>query len=165
MSESSTEPWCSSMNMAAEAVFFLFKTGEALLEPTARLYIAGGVCMQQFYNDTDVCDNLSNHPDHENAVQALAASYLAYYKLVLNLPALLIATFCGAWSDRVGRKLPIIMSSFGTIVAVVFYLISLLVMTYSPWVFIVFVFIGAAVRGAFGKSTVMTMAVHRLASQ
>jgi len=30
--------------------------------------------------------------------------------------------------------------------------------------FLLLVFIGAAVRGAFGKSTVMTMAMHRSAS-
>lgn len=156
-----SESGCTTVNVVAEVVFFLFKTGEALLEPTARLYIARGVCVQQNYNESSVCENLNMFPDKENNVQQISAKFLAYYKLILNLPALLLAAFCGAWSDRVGRKLPIILSSFGTIVAVVFYLISLLTMNYSSWQFMVLVFIGAAVRGAFGKSTVITMAVHR----
>ena len=82
-----------------------------------------------------------------------------YYKLVINLPAVLLLLFCGAWSDRVGRKLPIILSSFGTVIAVIFFMISRVI---DKWtLFLVLVFVGAAVRGAFGKSTVMTMAMHR----
>jgi len=46
------------------------------------------------------------------------------YKLIINLPAVLLLLFCGAWSDRVGRKLPIILSSFGTVIAVIFFMIS-----------------------------------------
>ena len=151
----------SKDNVIAEAIFFLFKTGEALLEPTVRLSLATGVCYREFYNETSVCYNLGSFPDKENHVQAVAANYMAYYKLILNLPALLLAAFCGSWSDTVGRKLPIVMSSFGTIVAVVFYMASLVMLPYSPWGFLVLVFVAAAVRGIFGKSTVMTMAVHR----
>jgi len=91
--------------------------------------------------------------------QATSASFLMYYKLIINLPAVLLLLFCGAWSDRVGRKLPVVLSSFGTVVAVVFFMVSRLTIEWT--VFIGLVFAGAAVRGAFGKSTVMTMAMHR----
>jgi len=82
-----------------------------------------------------------------------------YYKLIINLPAVLLLLFCGAWSDRVGRKLPVILSSFGTVIAVIFFMISRVIDKWTLFLFLVFV--GAAVRGAFGKSTVMTMAMHR----
>jgi MFS family permease len=81
--------------------------------------------------------------------------------LVLNLPALLLGLFCGAWSDRVGRKIPVMLSSFGTIVAVLFYMLSLFFITSESAAFIALLFVGAAIRGAFGKATVITMAMHR----
>lgn len=170
-----SETWCPSGVVPAEVVFFLFKIGEALLEPSVRLYITEGVCRQMFalHNETwTKCSHLSEYPDQEDDVQVTAASYLMYYKLVINLPAILLLMFCGAWSDRVGRKLPVILSSFGTVVAVIFFMISrvtvLMMMmmmmcrvTVKWTLFLCFVFLGAAVRGMFGKSTVMTMAMHR----
>ena len=36
----------------AETVFFLFKIGEALFEPSVRLYIVQVVCEQQISNDS-----------------------------------------------------------------------------------------------------------------
>jgi len=119
--------WCPPGALSAEVVFFLFKIGEALLEPTVRLYIMEGVCRQMltFHNESWIrCSHLSDYPDKEDDVQATAANYLMYYKLIVNLPALLLLLFCGAWSDRVGRKLPVILSSFGTVIAVIFFMIS-----------------------------------------
>jgi len=81
--------------------------------------------MLTFHNESWIrCSHLSDYPDKEDDVQATAANYLMYYKLIVNLPALLLLLFCGAWSDRVGRKLPVILSSFGTVIAVIFFMIS-----------------------------------------
>jgi len=157
-----TEAWCPSGVLPAEIVFFLFKIGEALLEPSVRLYITEGVCRQMlaFHNESRIkCSHLGDHPDTEDDVQSTAADYLLYYKLIINMPAVLLLLFCGAWSDRVGRKLPVILSSFGTVVAVIFFMISRVTVKWT--LFMGLVFAGAAVRGAFGKSTVMTMAMHR----
>ncbi len=44
-----TDGWCSTVHAVAEAIFFMFKIGEALLEPTARLYITDGVCYEVCY--------------------------------------------------------------------------------------------------------------------
>ena len=160
--EEERKVWCPEGVLPAEIVFFLFKIGEALLEPSVRLYITEGVCRQTlaFHNQSSAqCSRLSEYPDQEDAVQSTAANYLMYYKLIINLPALLLLLFCGAWSDRVGRKLPVILSSFGTVIAVIFFMISRVTVKWT--LFLCLVFAGAAVRGLFGKSTVMTMAMHR----
>jgi len=132
-----TETWCPSDVLPAEVVFLLFKVGEALLEPSVRLYITEGVCRQMFtfHNESSTkCSHLSEYPDQEDDVQSTAASYLMYYKLIINLPAVLLLLFCGAWSDRVGRKLPVILSAFGTVIAVIFFMISrVTVMSSSVW--------------------------------
>ena len=68
--------------------------------------------------------------------------------------------FCGSWSDRIGRKIPIILPCFGCIISVILYMISMVVDSPS----MPFVLIGATINGMFGKSAVITMAVHSYAS-
>jgi len=166
-------------DFAAEITFFLFKIAESMLEPTVRLFIYEAICLNHFppkhhhhddlmtshhSNDTlaDTCSHLSLHPSRQLIVQHSAAQYLMYYKLLLNFPAMLLVLCCGAWSDRAGRKLPIILTCFGTTAAVVLYMASIYVGGRVP--FLPLLLIGAAVRGSFGRSAVMTMAVHSYVS-
>jgi len=142
---------------AAELLFFLFKVGESLLEPTLRMYIYDGVCMNHFPDD-DICSNLHLLPDKELIVQNSASRYMMYYKLLLNFPAMVMVLFCGAWSDKGGRKLPVMLTCFGTCVSVIVYMLSDSLYTYVTYLPLVLV--GAAIRGIFGRSAVMTMAVH-----
>lgn len=46
------------------------------------------------------------------------------YRVLVNFPALFLCVFCGSWSDRVGRKLPIIISSLTSIIGISFFLIN-----------------------------------------
>ena len=74
------ESWCPPGVVPAEVVFFLFKIGEALLEPSVRLYMTEGVCRQMLaaHNESSAvkCSRLIHHPDQENDVQSTAAVYL-----------------------------------------------------------------------------------------
>ena len=151
---------CSPVYFVAEIVFFFFKIAESMLDPTVRLYIYEVVCRMEYSNDT-TCYNLPENPDRETHVQELSANYIILYKVLLNLPAILLGLFCGAWSDVVGRKLPVIITAMGTILAVLLYMSSLLVVITSA---LVLVFVGATIRGGFGKSAVMTMALHSYVS-
>jgi len=182
---------------AAEITFFLFKIAESLLEPTVRLFIYEAVCLNEFppqghylwlYHHhhgalmtttgrhDSTCAHLHHHPNRELIVQHTAAHYMMYYKLLLNFPAMLLVLFCGAWSDRAGRKLPIILTCFGTTTAVVLYMSSIYVgglmgggdgrgqVGHGAVPFLPLLLIGAALRGSFGRSAVMTMAVHSYVS-
>jgi len=179
---------------AAEISFFLFKIAESMLEPTVRLFIYEAVCLNEYpphghrhwlYHQhhggtvpahDSTCAHLHRHHDREVIIQNAAAHYMMYYKLLLNFPAMLLVLFCGAWSDRAGRKLPIILTCFGTVVAVVLYMLSIYVggllgggnghghVGHGAVPFLPLLLIGAAVRGSFGRSAVMTMAVHSYVS-
>ena len=129
---------------AGEILFFLFKVADSILEPTLRLYIfflAG-----EIYGEEGI-----------KSVQTNAAVYLMVYKFAVNLPAIVLGLFCGAWSDKVGRKLPVMFCCFGTILACLFYMSSMMT---SPWAGVWLVMAGALLRGSFGKSAVITMALH-----
>ena len=169
--------WCDwpAGVLAAQLAFLLFKTGGALLEPTVRLYITDAVCRQAaaasssaHHNDSSTslrlrCSRLGElDPDVEIGVQATAALYLLCYKLVVHAPSAGVLVFCGgAWSDRVGRKPPVVASCVGTLVGVAFYLASGVVIDSSVPAFLALLYVGTAVRGLLGKSTLISMAIHR----
>ena len=163
MAQSEKTPWdcCDSNFIVIEIIFFLFKVGDAMLDPAARLFIYQGVCLQHFPNGS-TCANLEFYPKEEDFVQKRSASYIMYFKLLLNLPAVFLGLFCGAWSDRVGRKLPVLMSPLGTILGVMCLMMSMMVP--SEGGFLGLVLLGATIRGAFGKSAVITMALHSYVS-
>jgi len=149
---------CINSEYVGEAIFFLFKIGEAMLDPVVRLYIYHSTCQELYGLET--CRKLDEHEDIELAVQNSVASSIMYYKVLLNLPAILLGLFCGSWSDKVGRKLPVMLPCVGTIISVVFFLASMIPAVPT----ILFVLLGGAIRGAFGKSAVITMALHSYVS-
>ena len=106
------------------------------------------------------CSQLGAYPDLENDVQSTAALYIMYYKYVEKVPALFLPMFCGAWSDRLGRKPPIFLSCIGVVVPVIFYMISGKVM--DTWsLFVCLVFVGTAIGSIVGKSALINAAIHR----
>ena len=130
---------------AGEFIFFLFKIADSMLEPTLRLYIY------------DLTGGSMPAVADEEAVQTAASMYLMTYKIAVNLPAIVLGLFCGAWSDRVGRKLPVMLCCLGTIIACLLYLGSMMT---SSRLAVPLVLLGAFLRGCFGKSAVVTMALH-----
>ena len=68
---------------AAEVIFLFSKFGEALLEPTLRLFIYEAVCLNQ-YPSRDLCANLHRYPAQELVVQNSASRYIMYYKVTLT---------------------------------------------------------------------------------
>lgn len=150
---------CISVHFIPEFVFFLYKMGESILEPAVKLYLYQGVCIDEFPENLTICESLHKHPKEEDYIQGISALYIMYYKILLNLPAIVLGLFCGAWSDRVGRKLPIMLPCVGSVLASCLYILSGVNKDS-----LVFVLAGATVNGIFGKSAVIAMAVHSYVS-
>lgn len=151
---------CSIPILLAEIIFFLYKTGESMLDTTTRPYIVKVVCHTKFGGNDSVCGELDKYPEIEDDVQAEAGLYLMYYRILVNLPAIVLGLFCGAWSDKYGRKVPMILPSLGSVFSVLLYMCSL---SSENWT-IGWILVGAFVQGIFGKSSVITMAVNSYAS-
>ncbi|RUS89235.1 hypothetical protein EGW08_002978 [Elysia chlorotica] len=169
--------YCVLGGCLAEIVFFLYKTGEAMLDAAVRPYIIRAVCEDltrdvvvingQWASRQKVVDNitmatiepcfyLKELPDLENEVQERSATYLMIYRILINVPAVFLGLFCGAWSDRTGRKLPMMLPSLGSILAVLLYLMGLVVTKHT----LLIIMGGALLQGIMGKSSVITMAVN-----
>ncbi|XP_067649602.1 lysosomal proton-coupled steroid conjugate and bile acid symporter SLC46A3-like [Haliotis asinina] len=144
----------------AETIFFMYKTGESMLDATIGPYILQAVCRDMFRLNTTVCTEIGLFHQHEDKIQNKAASFLIYYRMLVNVPALVLGLFCGAWSDEYGRKIPMMIPCLGSMFAVILYLFSVQYPDYS----IVLVLTGASVQGIFGKSSVITMAVNSYAA-
>lgn len=142
----------------AEIIFFLFKIAEAMLEPSVRLYIYQSVCLDTYPMASMCFTQIKDEDDSERErfIQESSASYIIAYKVLINLPAIVLGLFCGAWSDKIGRKLPVMLPCLGTIFAVLLYMLSIL----DGMPTIALVLLGAFLRGAFGKSAIITMALH-----
>lgn len=137
-------------------VSFIYKTVESILEPTVKLYLYESTCRALYVDNQTICISLENNPDEEIKVQQLSAYYLMVYNLLLFVPTIFWGLLCGAWSDRVGRKLPIILSLLGTILAASIFLLS----TFYEHQQVGLIFAGAGVNGIFGKGSTFTMAAH-----
>ena len=144
----------------AELIFLLYKSAESLLEPIVKLHIYRSICLQEFWTRHDLCIHLVDYPLEEIHVQTRSAHYIMLYKVLLNLPPIFWGLLCGAWSDRVGRKLPMIISSCGAVLGSAIYIIS----TVSTQSAVSVVLIGAVSNGVFGKSSIISMAVHSYAT-
>ena len=151
---------CSIPVLLVEIIFFLYKTGESMLDATTRPYIVKVVCHTKFGGNDSVCGELNNYPEIEDDIQTEAGLYLMYYRIIVNLPAIFLGLFCGAWSDKYGRKVPMILPSLGSVFSVLLYMCSL---ASEDWT-IGWIMVGAFVQGIFGKSSVITMAVNSYAS-
>lgn len=79
----------------------LYHVCYAMIEPSVKVHIYEALCVIGNYTD---CSSLVNSVELEDQIQKSAANSLVYMKLMRSVPALLIITFCGAWSDNIGRK-------------------------------------------------------------
>ncbi|XP_067936744.1 proton-coupled folate transporter-like [Watersipora subatra] len=109
-----------------ELITMLYHICYAMIEPSIKVHIYEALCSTG--NLTIDCSTATNKDRIsialEDAVQKYAANSLVYLKLMRSLPALLIILFCGAWSDNIGRKLPILFPFIGMAFSLLLYLIS-----------------------------------------
>ena len=148
--------WNCLYGCPIDIVFFIYNIGDSMLDAVLRPNIPQIVCFNMFPNTIDRCYMLEKFPDIEDGVQKQATSYIVYYKVLSNLPALVLGLFCGAWSDRYGRKLPMVLPSIGTTFAILLYMSANILPESSTAFFLC----GSLIQGCFGKTSMISMAVH-----
>ena len=158
MGASGDRTWVT--NFAPDVILLVFRISESMLEPSVVMYMYHSICLREYHNDMAVCRDLKEHPHEEDHVQELASSYIVAYRLLWNFPALFLALFCGAWTDRVGRRFSVVWPCLGTSLAVMLYLIS----TLEPMTLFPIALCGAAMRGAFGGTAIVLMGVQSYVS-
>lgn len=76
------------------------------------------ICIQNYQQSHNVdCKTLKEYPDVEDLVQKDASMVTMYLSLAYLLPAMASDIFLGAWSDKHGRKVNILLGVAGLIIA------------------------------------------------
>ncbi|KAH3886626.1 proton-coupled folate transporter-like [Dreissena polymorpha] len=148
--------WNCVYGCPIDLIFFLYNIADAMLDAVLRPNIPQIVCFNMFPDRIDMCRALEVTPDLEDDVQKQATSYIIFHKCLSNFPALILGLFCGAWSDKYGRKLPMVLPSIGTTFAILLYMSA----NMSPPSSVAFFLSGSLIQGCFGKTSMISMAVH-----
>ena len=71
------------------------------------------VCKVNLALGEDICNNITQHKEEQIEVQKYTAMLQAYNGILQAIPAIVFSVFAGPWSDTYGRKILIIMATFG----------------------------------------------------
>ncbi|XP_071520085.1 lysosomal proton-coupled steroid conjugate and bile acid symporter SLC46A3-like [Panulirus ornatus] len=71
------------------------------------------ICSVKLGLPPEVCANLSAHPEENVRVQREFSVFTFYNSIILSVLPLIFVLFMGAWSDKYGRKVPLLMTLVG----------------------------------------------------
>ncbi|CAB3397713.1 unnamed protein product [Caenorhabditis bovis] len=145
---------CFSIN--AEPVLFLITSCFGIYSINTSLFTYWARCVEIAQGRSDLSTNATYscallsklNSTLENDVQSDIADAKIYLQLASSIPTLIICPLIGTYSDRHGRKLPLIFSLFGILLATICHLLSTL--TYTSINMYYFLFAGETIMGLFG---------------
>lgn len=98
-----------------EVVLFLYMFSYVVRAVSSTSMIMDKVCLVHFEESEKVCSNLANNLDVKHKVEKLANNYHVAHSMIQMVPSSILSCFIGAWSDKYGRKPPIIAALLGII--------------------------------------------------
>ncbi|XP_038074115.1 proton-coupled folate transporter-like [Patiria miniata] len=113
--------------VTVEPIMFVLSMTNYMRTPASQLLVLHKVCIQS-YNDTVCGDVDEKSAAVENDVQANAAHWNFLLKMALFIPGAIVSSLYGPLSDRLGRRMFLIIPSLGSILGAV----SFLFQTYFP---------------------------------
>ncbi|CAL4063958.1 unnamed protein product, partial [Meganyctiphanes norvegica] len=99
------------------------------------------ICLNTLGESEDVCNNLNDHTDVKKAMSKEAAVFQMYNGVIISLLPLFFILFMGAWSDKYGRKVPLVASMIGHLFYSGGYLFNSVIMKWPvEWLLLVALF-------------------------
>ncbi|GFQ80084.1 MFS domain-containing protein [Trichonephila clavata] len=98
-----------------EVVLFLYMFSYIVRSVSSTSMIMDKVCLVHFGEPKEICENLKDHLDVKHKVEKLANNYQVGHSMIQMIPSSILSCFIGAWSDKYGRKPPIIAALLGII--------------------------------------------------
>lgn len=102
--------------ISVECALFLALFCEALRGVTQQTLLVDRVCRNELHYSDHVCDNILNKTLYKSQlinVQNSSLDWKMINNLLLIVPTVFMSMIIGAWSDKHGRKLPLLMPLVG----------------------------------------------------
>ncbi|XP_070578287.1 proton-coupled folate transporter-like [Ptychodera flava] len=140
--------------VTVEPACLLFTWAIFMQGPATQQLLIQKVC-NSLYNQT-ICQNLNTFPVAEDHVQTVSSHWVFYFTASMAIPGMVSALFISSWSDIIGRKLPMLIPSFGATLGLTVLVVSSLYM-HLPYQLILVAGFLLGCAGGFGTFNVMSV--------
>ncbi|XP_072031978.1 lysosomal proton-coupled steroid conjugate and bile acid symporter SLC46A3-like isoform X2 [Amphiura filiformis] len=103
-------------HITVEPVLCLFMMGMFIQIPTSQMLLLQKVCMVEY--NSSICDQLDEkkYQEMENIVQTKTSHWILYLQLFNAIPGAIMSLIFGASSDRLGRRVIMVIPVMGSII-------------------------------------------------
>lgn len=102
--------------ITVEPSMFLYMMAFMLTSVVEQVFFLYKACTVNHGYSHDVCINIENYQDIKKEVQITTSNFHMWNNIAMYAVPIVLALFLGAWSDRRGRKLPLILGLIGKLV-------------------------------------------------
>ncbi|XP_055300087.1 proton-coupled folate transporter [Sitodiplosis mosellana] len=124
------QPWCWSWfrYITVEPTMFLYMFAFQLTSVVEQDLFVKKACLVNHNFTEEICDNLKNYTDtFYKEVQITVSTFHQWNHIAGYIFTIVIALFIGSWSDRRGRKIPLLIGLTGKLI----YVLGLLLNIYN----------------------------------
>jgi len=105
------ERWYQKISV--EPTLFLYMFAFMTTSVVANVFFMYKACTVNHGHPHNICINIENHTEIKKEVQASTADFFMYNSIAGHVIPIILALFMGAFSDKRGRKLPLLLGVFG----------------------------------------------------
>lgn len=102
--------------ITVEPSMFLYMMAFMLTSVVEQVFFLYKACTVNHGYSHDVCINIENYQDIKKEVQITTSNFHMWNNIAMYAVPIVLALFLGVWSDRRGRKLPLILGLIGKLV-------------------------------------------------
>ncbi|XP_014256849.1 proton-coupled folate transporter-like [Cimex lectularius] len=105
-------------SIGVEPVLFLYMSAFMTTSVVEEAFFVNKVCTVNLGYEQKVCDNLNDNKylQERTEVQIRVSTFHQYENIATHGIPIILAFFLGSWSDKVGRKLPMLIGLFGNLI-------------------------------------------------
>ncbi|XP_029726146.1 proton-coupled folate transporter [Aedes albopictus] len=102
--------------ITVEPSMFLYMMAFMLTSVIEQVFFLYKACTVNHGYSHDICINIESYQDIKKEVQITTSTFHMWNNIAMYVVPIVLALFLGAWSDRRGRKLPLILGLIGKFV-------------------------------------------------
>lgn len=114
MPSAPVERWYHKITV--EPSMFLYMMAFMLTSVIEQVFFLYKACTVNHGYSHDICINIESYQDIKKEVQITTSNFHMWNNIAMYVVPIVLALFLGAWSDRRGRKLPLILGLIGKFV-------------------------------------------------